>query len=203
MALIVVILLFVLAGFLLPGSRRQDTAINGEVTVLGSPMLKGQTSKRAVYSFEDSKKDLYFVFDDTAAGFTTAGSKDVSLLNFSVSSGASAKLQKLIFSPGENTNPADLVSLQLYVNGDFVTEKPFLEGRAVFNDLKLRLHPNNNVTISIMAQLSAKAQAGHIVQVGLVSADDVMAQSITSSPLRVGLDFPAWSPAVSVIGSNL
>ncbi|MBU0667620.1 hypothetical protein KJ951_01445 [Patescibacteria group bacterium] len=212
-AVLVMIFVLVFAGFLLLETLKMVGFIS-----LGSATETGQTNasafggavvlgdlaaERAAYNIEENEKDVFFSFDKTAAAFATPGQQDVSLLNFSVLSNVAAKLQRLDFSAGEITNPADLVSLQLYVDGRFVTEKAFYDGHAVFDNLNLRLYPEKEVVVAITGQLSADAKGGHMVQIGLVSEDNASVRNIASSPLCVGLDFPAWGPAVSVIGSNL
>lgn len=133
----------------------------------------------------------------------TADQQNARLMSFLLSTNKAAKVESLRFSLGEMANPEELKSLQLYADGEFLTERAFFEGHGTFHDLHLRLHPGSPVVIDVTGQIQESAQPGHRLQIGFASEDDVVMKSIVSEPLETNLDFPVWGPSVSIIGKPL
>lgn len=167
--------------------------------------LKGKTSTLHSTFLEHAPQetDVMVTAHHDIDRAVTAGQKDVQLFSFTLSARKAAKVQNLSFSLGELANPTDVQSLQLFIDGEFFAERAFFEGKGTFKDVHLRLYPYRDVRIDVMGQVHENAPAGHRLQIGFESEDDLFLQSIASEPLESNLNFPVWGPAVSVIGQPL
>lgn len=198
-ALLGVFFLVVTAFFLLQSLKFAGVlGVNG----MGRADLRGAAFERIAY--DPAGDGVVSVHVDKGASLQAGrGEKDVELFNFSVTSHKAAKIDRLVFSLHDGSDQSDLESLQLYIDGEYFSERSFFEGKGTFDDVHVRLHPGNTVHFRLTGSVSPGAQPGHRLKVGFAEADDLVVKSIVSERLSTDLSFPARGPAVSVIGAPL
>ena len=195
---VTLVLFLIAAGFLITTesfdlAKKTDASLDAQVNVLQTPLTE--------YLADDS--DIAIMVHDDAERAVTAGQKDARLLSFTLSSRKAAKVQRMNFSLGTLAEPTDLQTLQLFIDGEFVVERPFFEGKGSFDDLHLRLYPHRDVRVDVTGSVHEDASVGHRLKLGFVEENDLIIRSIASEPLESGLTFPVWGPAVSIIGQRL
>jgi hypothetical protein len=131
------------------------------------------------------------------------GQKDVLLFDAIVSSRQDASLRELTFHTEGYARPFDVASMQLYVNGKFVSEAPVFEGKAQFASLKLAVEPGEQLFLQVHGTMSTEAVAGDRLQIGFQESGDMILVSDAGKKLAVGGKFPVWGGLVTVIGDKL
>lgn len=195
----------VVLGFFLLLQSLKITGIIPRLAPLDARALRGAALQAEAESETSvpAEKTLAVKFEDAAAFYAAAGQQNVPLLSFTISSSKAAKVNRMAFSLSDLAMADDLESLQLFIDGELLTERAFFEGKGVFDNIHLRLHPGEEVPVEVKGQVSGDATPGHRVQIGFRERGDLVVQSIVSEPLAADVDFPAWGPAVSLIGRPL
>lgn len=144
-----------------------------------------------------------FVETREVQSFGARGQKDVLLFDASVSSHQDATLRDVTFHTEGYARPYDVASMQLYVNGKFVSEAPVFEGKAQFSSLKLGVEPGEQLFLTVHGTMSNEAIAGDRLQIGFSDSGDLNLVSDAGKKLVVGGKFPIWGGLVSVIGDKI
>lgn len=131
------------------------------------------------------------------------GQKDILLFDAIVSSRQDASLRGLTFHTEGYARPYDVASMQLYVNGKFVSEAPVFEGKSQFASLKLAVEPGEQLFLQVHGTMSTEAVAGDRLQIGFQNSTDLNLMSDAGKKLMVGGKFPVWGGLVTVIGDKL
>ena len=76
-------------------------------------------------------------------------------------------------------------------------------GQISFSDIDIPMEPGAVTLIGVAGKIGEGAGTGNRMKIGLVEADDILIKNGVSERLLTDLDFPTWSPAVSVIGRKL
>lgn len=162
----------------------------------------GSTQEGDVKNSTGAQGDV-FVETHEVQSFGARGQKDVLLFDSSVSSHQDATLREVTFHTEGYARPYDLASMQLYVNGKFVSESPVFEGKAQFSSLKLAVEPGEQLFLTVHGTMSNEAIAGDRLQIGFSDPGDLSLVSDAGKKLYVGGKFPIWGGFVSVIGDKI
>ncbi|MCC7197114.1 hypothetical protein IT413_02855 [Candidatus Peregrinibacteria bacterium] len=144
-----------------------------------------------------------FVETKEFKSFGARGQKDVLLFDAIISSLQDASLREITFRTEGYARPYDVASMQLYVNGKFVSEAPVFEGKAQFLSLKLEVQPGEQLFLKVHGTMGNEAVAGDRLQIGFLDSSDMKFVSDDGKRLTVGGKFPIWGGFVSVIGDKL
>lgn len=151
----------------------------------------------------DSEKDVSIELLNNSASYASKGEENVRFFAFNLSSPFEARIKELIFSLSGYAKPSDVVNLQLFVNGKFIGEKSFFEGKGSFSDLNIQIDAGHTMEVEVTGKVSDEATTGDGVQVGIHSSDDLIIKTPYSKVLTVDAEFPLFGNPVSVIGDQL
>ncbi|MEZ4087739.1 MAG: hypothetical protein R3B71_05435 [Candidatus Gracilibacteria bacterium] len=201
-AALLMVLFVVLAMFIL----LQSLKFAGMIAVPGSESssLHGVSAEAVAYiPGEDPLVHVTMESEYYGSGTARPWEENVSFLSFEVDSRKAAKIDRLVLSLGGTASDSDVANVQLSIDGEFFAERAFVDGKAVFNGIHVRLHPGNPVQFVVTGTLSDDVMPGHRVKVGFSEAEDFSVKSIVSEMLPTDVRFPMWGPAVSVIGDPI
>lgn len=201
MALLLV-LFVVLAVFVL----LQSLKFAGMIAVHGDERvgLHGVSAEAVAYvPGDDPMVHIDVDGESFGSGVAHPGEENVEFLSFSVDSRKAAKIDRLVLSLGGTATDGDVESVQLYIGGEFFSEQAFVDGKADFKNVHVRLHPSKVVDIRVTGALSDDVRPGRRVKVGFSDMNDFSVKSIVSEVLSVDAKFPMWGQAVSVVGNPI
>ncbi len=145
------------------------------------------------------------VIKNLSAGTTHVrrGGKDVTCLEFSVTSRTGGRLSELVFSLDGYARSYDVDGLQLYMDEKFMAEKPMFQGQSIFDGLNITLNAGETKEFRVTGKISEQAYPSDRIQVGILSADDITMKGTLGKTQSTGGDFPMWGGYVSVVGDPL
>jgi hypothetical protein len=173
----------------------------------GGP-LRGLQVEKVLYEpgADAVRKDVIIERMNLKSGSAFRGQEDVSFFKYSLTPRWDSKLHKLAFSFNGKARPDAITGLQLYVNDEFIVEKPFFEGRADFEGLNIDLFMDESLKFEVMGKINENAISSDRIQLGLLSREDIEIKSGLGETLYIAGsgsgDFPVWGRYVSVIGSK-
>jgi hypothetical protein len=179
-------------------------ALLNERPVYDSGMLRGVPLESVIYTEPEVvlEGDVVLSRDVRGGGSAERGEMDVSFQKFDMTARSDGSLREITFSLNGFARPRDVTGLQLYVNGEFVAEKPFFEGRATFDGLNVILNAHKTVNLEVKGKVGADAVSSDRIQIGIASTDDILIRTGIGDKLTIEGGFPLWGRYISVIGSR-
>jgi hypothetical protein len=169
--------------------------------------LRGLQVEKVMYDPADSvRKDVIIERMNLGSGSAFRGQTDVSFFKYSLTLLGSAKLKRVAFSFNGKSRADAVTGLQLYVNDEFIAEKPFFEGQAVFEGLNIDLVRDKPLNFEVKGKINENAVSSDRIQLGILAREDMEIKSGLGETFYVAgsgaEDFPVWGRYVSVIGSK-
>jgi hypothetical protein len=119
------------------------------------------------------------------------------------STGNSPKIKKITFAIGGYSGTADLTSLQLYLDEKMISQTPFVDGKAVFENLALQFDGETRLSFEAKANVGESASAGNRVQIVIAAPTDIVIEDGELNRYIVAGDFPVQSGYFSIVGNRI
>lgn len=169
----------------------------------GGP-LRGVALEEVLYKPQVTEEtDAVIKIHSGGSTHARRGEKDVTCLEFSVTSRTGGRLSELVFSLDGYARPYDVDGLQLYMDEKFMAEKPMFQGQSIFDGLNINFNAGETKEFRVTGRISEQAYPSDRIQVGILSADDIIMKGSLGKTQSTGGDFPMWGGYVSVVGDPL
>jgi len=161
--------------------------------------------ERVLYEPEPAAEemDVRLEVETVSGGYAYLGEEDVDFMSLILTSQESGKLHDLVLTVDGYARPTDVKSLQIYVDEQFIAEKPVFEGKAIFSSLNIELDAHFPREVKVKGAISDEALSGDRVVVGIMDDSSISVRNGMSKRLTVDSDFPALGSYVSVIGGKI
>jgi hypothetical protein len=146
-------------------------------------------------------------------GYAYRGQKDIGMMRFSLGILRAAnglagkanqpKIKKMTFTVGGYSGTADLSSLQLYLDKKMIAQTPFVDGKAVFDNLAIQFDGETRLNFEVKANAGDSAAAGNRVQIAIAAPTDILIEDGELNRYSVAGDFPVESGYFSIVGSRI
>ncbi|GEM_PF-5315751 len=195
----------IMVGFFIYSKMAYQTAVfsrTGNYTTAASGIHASAREKVLPDIKSRPAEVLQITPEKTGTRFVAPGEQNVMFMQFGITAPRDGYLERLVFTLDDFARPYDVSQLQLYHEQKLLGTVPFLEGKALFQNLHLQLAKNDLSSFEVRGKISQQAMSGDRIRIGFKSMDAVKFQSDEALDIVAG-SFPVWSQPISVIGEQL